>query len=99
MLRIGSTTANLPNQIVDFRGFALEHNLTIEGWDSQAHREFPGELEASNVSRDSVSRELGRTPCGGEVLHVDVSRATPDVKPCRTSPPMPVCRTCLARNA
>ena len=42
------------------------------------------------------------TPCGGEVLHVCihcVSRETPDVTPCRTSPPMPVFCTCLVRNA
>ena len=32
-------------------------------------------------------------------LFEDVSRETPDVTPCRTSPPMRVVRTCLARNA
>ena len=30
---------------------------------------------------------------------LDVSHETPDVAPCRISPPMPFCRTCLARNA
>ena len=28
--------------------------------DSQAHRGFPGKFESSNVSRDNVSREIGR---------------------------------------
>ena len=36
----------------------------------------------------------------GVTFHVlDVSHETPDVTPCRTSPPMPFVRTCLARNA
>ena len=42
------------------------------------------------------------TPCGGEVLHVclKMSRAKPpDVRPCRSSPPMPLFLTRLARNA
>ena len=28
-------------------------------------RGFPGKFESSNVSRDSVSREIGRTPLRG----------------------------------
>ena len=32
-------------------------------------------------------------------LSKDVSHETPDVAPCRTLPPMPFVRTCLARNA
>ena len=36
-------------------------NLDFKGWNSQAHREFPGKFESSNVSRDNVSREIGRT--------------------------------------
>ena len=51
-----------------------------------------------------VYSDLGamRTPCGGDVLHIcvhsDVSHETPDVTPCRTSTPMLVVRTCLART-
>ena len=43
-------------------------------------------------------KEPPHTPCGGEVLHfvLGVSPESPDLTPCRTSPPMPVCRTCLA---
>ena len=32
-----------------------------KGWNSQAHREFPGSLDSSDVSRDNVSREIGRS--------------------------------------
>ena len=40
----------------------LKHNLKFEGWNLQAHRESPGKLESSNLSRDnlSTSREIGR---------------------------------------
>ena len=57
----------------------------------------PTEREA----RESLDPEHA-TPCEGEVLHTcfkDASRETPDVTPCRTSPPLPIFRTCLARNA
>ena len=42
--------------------------LDFEGWHSQAHtgmpgifREFPRKFESSNLSRDNLSREIGRT--------------------------------------
>ena len=41
---------------------------------------------------DSYVNWLCCIPCGGEVLHfcvLDVSHETPNVTPCRTSPPMP----------
>ena len=38
-----------------FQGAWLKHYLNLKGWNSQAHREFPGMLESSNVSR-----EMGR---------------------------------------
>ena len=34
----------------------------FKGWDSHVHRTIPGKFESSNVSRDNVSREIGRTP-------------------------------------
>ena len=34
--------------------------VSIEGWNSQAHREFPGKFEPSNLRRDNLSREIGR---------------------------------------
>ena len=33
----------------------------MKGWNFQAHREFPGKLEPSNLSRDNVSTEIGRS--------------------------------------
>ena len=32
----------------------------FKGWNSQAHREFPGNVESTNLSRDNISREIGR---------------------------------------
>ena len=40
---------------------SLKHNVNLKGWNSQAHRGFPGKFESSNVSRGNVSREIGRT--------------------------------------
>ena len=34
--------------------------LDFKGWNSQAHRGFPGKFESSNVSRLNVSRRIGR---------------------------------------
>ena len=56
----GEGTANLPANIVDFRGVLLKHNLNLKGWNSHVHRKFTGRFESSNVSRDNVSREMGR---------------------------------------
>ena len=42
-----------------FQGGWLQHNLNLKGWNSHAHRGFPGKFESSNVSRDNVSREIG----------------------------------------
>ena len=46
---LGGVRANLCAKIVDFGGS-----------DSHAHREFSGKFESSNLSRDSLSREIGR---------------------------------------
>ena len=35
--------------------------MNFKGWNSQAQREFPGKFESSNIIRDNVSREIGRT--------------------------------------
>ena len=35
-------------------------NLNFKGWNSQVHREFPRKFESSNLSRDNLSREIGR---------------------------------------
>ena len=42
----------------------LKLNLNIKGWNSHVHREFPGKLESSNLSREIHSREIGRNSNG-----------------------------------
>ena len=42
----------------------LKHNLKLKGRNCQAHREFAGKFESSNLSRDNLSREIGRTHAG-----------------------------------
>ena len=56
----GIFTSNLPTNIVGFRGFDSSIFFILRLWNSQAHRESPGKLESSNVSRDNVSRRIGR---------------------------------------
>ena len=34
--------------------------LIVKAWNSQAHREFHGKFESSNLSNDHLSREIGR---------------------------------------
>ena len=48
----------------EFQGVWLQHNVDVKGRNSHVHRGFPGKLDSSNVSRDNVSREIGRTPEG-----------------------------------
>ena len=56
-----SSTANFHTKILDFRGFDSSRILVFKGWNSQAHREFPGKSESSNLSGDSLSGEIGRS--------------------------------------
>ena len=44
-----------------FQRVWLNQNLNLKGWNSQAHRELLGKFESSNLSRDNLSRELGRS--------------------------------------
>ena len=53
-------TANLRTKILAFRVFDSSIVLVVKGWNSHTHREFPGKFEASNLSRDNLSREMGR---------------------------------------
>ena len=58
-------TANLRTNIIDFRGFdssiiVIQRGGILKGWNFHVHRGFPGIIESSNVSRDNVSREIGR---------------------------------------
>ena len=36
--------------------------MNLKGWNSQAHREYPGKSESSNLGREILSREIGRSP-------------------------------------
>ena len=57
----GPVKANLLTEILDFRGFDSSIiDINFKGWNSQAHREFAGKCESTNLSRDNL-RELGRT--------------------------------------
>ena len=47
--------------MLGFRGFDSSLILMLEGWNSHVHGEFPGNFESSNLSRDNLSREIGRT--------------------------------------
>ena len=57
-------TPNLRTKIIDFRGFDSSIVLIwrFQGWNSQAHSGFPGKFESSNLSRDNLSTEIGRSP-------------------------------------
>ena len=56
-------TANLRTKILAFRGFDSSIiNINIKGWNSEARREVPAKFESSNLSRDNLSTEIGRTP-------------------------------------
>ena len=54
-------TANLRTYILDSRGFDSSINLNCKGWNSNVHRGLPGNFESTNLSRDNLSREIGRT--------------------------------------
>ena len=57
----GQVTANLRTKILDFRGFDSSRILSFKGWNSHIHGEFPGSFESTNLSRDNLSRESGRS--------------------------------------
>ena len=79
------TTANLCTKILDFRGLWLKHNLNLKGWNSQAHREFPGNLESTNLSREMFSREIGRSKSEVTFCRVHYLSASMHVVLIRTS--------------
>ena len=39
----------------------LMHIIRFKGWNSHAYRGFPGSFESTNLSRNTLSREIGRT--------------------------------------
>ena len=53
-------TATLRPKILHFRGFDSSITLSIlRGESSHVHRDFPGNLRSTNLSRDDLSREIG----------------------------------------
>ena len=52
--------------------------LNLDGWNSHVHRGFPGKFESSNVSRDNISREIGRTARNRGDLRITASRPKPN---------------------
>ena len=52
---------HIHTNIVDFKRFDSSMILMFKGRNSQAHREFPGKFESSNVSRGNISGEIGRS--------------------------------------
>ena len=52
--------ASLPTKIHDFRGLASKQNLDSKGWNYHVDRGFPGKVVSTNLSRDNLSREIGR---------------------------------------
>ena len=43
-----------------FQRVSLKQNINYKGWLFQAHGEFAGKFESSNLSRDNITREIGR---------------------------------------
>ena len=68
---IAHGTANLLTNIMDFRGFDSSIILISRG-DIPFRRGLPGKFESTNLSRDNVSREIGR-----RVLPRGPSESTP----------------------
>ena len=61
---------------MDFRGFDSSIILIQRGGILVSHREVPGKLESSNLSRDNVSREIGRMH-----THTPAKKSSTDVLP------------------
>ena len=59
-LQVYRRAANLRTNIMDFRGFDSSIILILTGWNSHVHRGFPRKFESSDLSRDNLSREIGR---------------------------------------
>ena len=54
-------TADLRTKILDFRGFDSSILLISRAGMLMSNRQFPGKSEATNLSRESLSREIVRT--------------------------------------
>ena len=54
-------TADLRTKILDFRGSDSSIILILRGGILRPVGKFPGNYESSNLSRDNLSREIGRS--------------------------------------
>ena len=52
--------ANFRTKILDFGGFDSSRVFKYKRWNSDVHREFPGNVSSRNLSSDNLSREIGR---------------------------------------
>ena len=60
-------TLNLPTNIVEFGGLDSSTILIQRGGILMSIGDFPESLSRAMLVGCNVSREIGRTPCGGEV--------------------------------
>ena len=44
--------------VIEFRRFYTSMILTFKGWNSHVHREFPGNIESTNLSMDNLTMEI-----------------------------------------
>ena len=56
-------SANLRTKILDFRGFDSSRILVLRGGILMSIGEIPSNCESTNLSRDNLSREIGRICC------------------------------------
>ena len=65
--KVGASIVSVrPISVIRFwisEGLTQAESLNLKGWNSHAHRELPGNPESTNLSRDNLSREIGRTGC------------------------------------
>ena len=64
----------LRTKILACRGSDSSRMFNSKGWNSQAHRKFPGKFESSKLSRDYPSREIGRTSSGATLETTPATR-------------------------
>ena len=63
-----------PHQDSGFQRVWLKQNLDFKGWNSHVHGEPPRSFESRNLSRDNLSREIGRTCMPSFMLWCQTSR-------------------------
>ena len=54
-------TASLRTKVLNFRGFDSSRILVLRAGIPRSIGEFPGNYESTNLSRDNLSREIGRS--------------------------------------